>query len=407
MQLSAQQAVACGSSDSDSRSIAELVEGYLLQHADTLQAKQPAVPSRAAVVAWKAVCEHQWEDLSLPSTLKEASVVLASIPPHAAASSYSQCKADARTAAASVWAMQACRPLGGHFGVVTKGESSYSISTSTDSPITGSSCFHSCSSGSVQDLLAALGPGALIHIGSCIHQATVLSGVCLHLAENSRAGGIASSSSCSLACTLLATAAAAIRLEGAAALPLVTAAVAAATALVTYKPAAQQHAGLSSAAQQEGGTAASRSDMPGSNAHMLPHTAATTTATSAAAGTATEPGAAGQLTAASGTAAAATGAVATTPVPVGDGWLQCMSLAGDLTTAVLQLESEPALQPDPTSSSTIVRFECTKLLLELLKHQCPSSMDPTTYGTGLGTDKPTQLLQLQSVAHTLQLMGRH
>jgi hypothetical protein len=73
-----------GSSSSKERSVPELAEGYLLQHADALQAKQtagPAAPSRAAVMAWGVVCWGQWSARSLPLTLQAAGVLLATIQP--------------------------------------------------------------------------------------------------------------------------------------------------------------------------------------------------------------------------------------------------------------------------------------------------------------------------------------
>jgi hypothetical protein len=225
--------------------------------------------------------------------------------------------------------------------------------------------------GSARDLPVSQGAHPILSIASCTHKATTLSAVCWHVVKT--AGTSNSSSTCSLLCTLLATAAAAVSLQGAAALPMVSAAVAAASALIKDKPPAQQPADLSTAERQAGSAAASVSNAPGS--HMEPHAAAAT-AVSAAAGM---------------SAAAHSGAAA---APDGSELLRCLSLAGDLTAAVLQLGGEPqAVQP--TFPATQVSFQCAQLLAALLKHMAVQSKD---------TAEATPPRLLQSVAYTLQLV---
>jgi hypothetical protein len=253
-------AIVCGattgssSSGGTSRSIAELAEGCLLQHADTLQAKQLAAPSRAAITAWRALCERQWADLSLPLTLQEAAAVLASIQPLATTASPGGVS-DAGSAAAAVWAMQDCGALHGQVDGSSQtgdasglgGPSSCKASASTAEPAgslgTGGTSHTTSTStsdclGSAHDLPVSQGADPILSIDSCTHRGTALSAICWHVGKT--AGSSISSSTCSLACTLLATAAAAVSLQGAAALPMVSAAVAAASALIKEKPAAQQ-----------------------------------------------------------------------------------------------------------------------------------------------------------------------
>ena len=109
--------VGSSSSSGGGRSIAELAEGYLLQHADILQAEKPVAPSKTAVTAWRAVCERLWAVLSLPLTLQEATAVLASMQPSAAAASSSGGDGSACTAAVAFPAMEDCDALHGSFRV--------------------------------------------------------------------------------------------------------------------------------------------------------------------------------------------------------------------------------------------------------------------------------------------------
>jgi hypothetical protein len=112
--------------------------------------------------------------------------------------------------------------------------------------------------------------------------------------------------------------------------------------------------------------------MPGS--HKEPHPAA---GVAAAAGTASFRGAMADV------------------APVDEEWLSCLSLAGDLTTAVLQLGGVPqAVQPTTASH---VSFQCAQLLVLLLAHLGKQAH-------GADTDPAMQLRQLQSVAYTLQLV---
>jgi hypothetical protein len=112
--------------------------------------------------------------------------------------------------------------------------------------------------------------------------------------------------------------------------------------------------------------------MPGS--HKEPHPAA---GVAAAADTASRQGAMADVAA------------------VDEEWLWCLSLAGDLTTAVLHLGGVPqAVQPTTASH---VSFQCAQLLVLLLKLLGKQAH-------GADTDRAIQLRQLQSVAYTLQLV---
>lgn len=285
---------------------AELAVAYLLQHPDTLQAKLAAAPSRAAVAAWRAVYECQWATASLPLLPQAAAVVLASIHPSAAATA-----SVSKVAVAAVWALQDCGPLSGCFGpkgcidglptaaVGRPGVSGRSGSRAA-SPSTNSRCWMDCDSPwSAFSLPTALMSDPTLTTASCTFIHTALSALCRHLAGNS---ATPASSRCNLACTLLATAAAAISLQGAAAALLVHAAVAAATAMVSDQPAAQQHG---------------MPDVPFSaNLHNI------------AAVEGKEPGSISQPRTEATTASAAAGSGAAS-VPVPNQWLLCLSLAAN------------------------------------------------------------------------------
>ena len=326
----------CASADrssSASRSTAELAEGYLLQHADPLQAKQPAAPSRAAVAAWRAVCQRQWADMSLPLTLQEAAAVLASIQPGAAGGPSEVLDSADVTA---LWAMQECGTFGGQFGASGSG----SLAAGVDIPAASSSnsSSHRDSRRSRGDLQ---GSEPILSIASCVHTATALSAVCQHLVDTKSAACSTTNSMCNLIRTLLATAAAAASLQGAAAMPMVSAAVAAATAAATVwagnQPSDQFH---------------------GSGTDAEPHMV-----------TAVSPAACDQ-----------------------DEWLLCMSLAANLTTAVLQLDGQHTEQPDQMTSVTVDSWPCLHLLLVLLDH-----MRGVKYSD-------TAVQRLQSAAYALQVI---
>ena len=289
--------IAAARSSSGSRSIAELAQGYLLQHANTLQAKQPAIPSRAVVSAWRAVSEKQWADMSLPLTLQEAATALASKQPSAAAASCS--------------------------GV--DGASSTSSNTS-----------FRANASNADGLSAALQLEPALSLARCTDNAAALSALCMHLTRSGRDGatGIVINS-CSSANALLSAAAALVRLQGAAALPAVFAAVAAVDALVAYEPTAQR--------AQDAATSTQLKDP----------------------------------------AACAAGLT-----PSADQLQQCLSLAADLTTAVLQLDNDPAVY----SSCPDAIFDCVRLLVLLLDRLAHH------------TDTAVQPEQLRSVACTLHLV---
>jgi hypothetical protein len=372
------------SGSSDMLTIAELAEGYLLQHADTLHAKQPAAPSRATVMAWRAVCERQWAAGSLPLTLQAAAAVLASTQPVAALGS-------ACDTATAVWAMQDCGPLGGHFEVWGQGASSMSVdgaggpdpssssgastgaagSGHTPSICTSTSTGHCNSAGSAHGLPTAVGSEPIVSIANCINKATALSAACQHVAclEDKNISA-ASSSTVGLACSLLATAAAALSLQGAAALPFVSAALPAATYLL------QSMRVLQASAQQPAEPMVTEQQLHNA-------AAAGSRASSSSSSTRLQAAAAEAIPAAAGPA-----------VSVSDGWL-CLSLAADLTTTVLQLqglEDKQAEQPSPAKFASI---QCGMLLQVLLDHL---SAQPCA------EDSAMQLRQLQSVAYTVQLV---
>jgi hypothetical protein len=86
--------------------------------------------------------------------------------------------------------------------------------------------------------------------------------------------------------------------------------------------------------------------------------------------------------------------------PVGDGWLRCLSLAGHLTTAVLQLEGDLVFQSDAIVADS---FPCVELLLALLDR-----LDAEACTADADTDTGTQsscLRQLESVGYTLQVVA--
>jgi hypothetical protein len=367
-------AAECGlSSASDSRSvsrsIAELAEGYLLQHADTLQAKQPAVPNRAAVMAWRSVCERQWAAGSLPLSLLEAAAVLSSIQPTAAAAGFAGVADDAAGAAAStVWAMQDCGPLDGRFGkrapeklnAAVGREVSGSVSTSTG-------CCDGL--GSARVLAVALGSGAILSIGSCTNKAAALSAVCLEVVANIPQGDITGTTQCELACTLLATAAAAVSLQGAGVLPLVKTAGQAVVVLMKATPPAQSPAVRATAEQHVQGTPASEPQLAGR---------------SGSGATAGAQPFVGPTAAADSSPSAAV---------FGEKLLLCLSLAADLTKAVLQLEGDPAVAGSLELS--IAKTKCADVLLALLWH-LGAQKQPA--------DAAMQQRQLQSAAYALQLV---
>jgi hypothetical protein len=347
------------SSSDNKKSNAELAEGYLLQHADKLQAKQPAAPSRAAVAAWRAVCKRQWADLSLLLLLQDAAAVLASIQPSAAAASSSGNNSSAfSAAAAAVWAMQECRTWAGRFGLFGQSSSADTptATSSSDSKRSGmagnsvSSGYASSTAGSTSNttrrcdswgpahnLPAALGLEPILSIDSCTHKATALSAVCLHLAVATEIAPV-NSSRCALACTLLATAAAAVSLQGEAALPLVSAVLAAAKALLKDRPAAQHPADPVSGEQQRQppSTGTACSDEAGSDAQLQVQ------------------------------AATAPGPVAV-PGCSPDGWLMCLSIAADVTTAILPLAACIEGRPDAHSTAgSAASVQCVQLLLVLI-----------------------------------------
>ena len=364
------------------RSIAEIAEGYLLQHADALQAKPPALPSRAAVMAWRGVCEKQWAACSLPLTLQAAAAVLASTQPAAAVGS-------AGDTAAAVWAMQDCGPLGGHFEVWGRGESSMStdnagapdLSSSSGAgtsavgsghapSISNSSTSYCSSPGSARHLPAIVDSEPTLSIASCINKATSLSAACQHVAcLEDKNISTASSSTVGLACSLLATAAAALNLQGAAALPFVSAALPAATYLIqsmrVLQASAQQPAEPMVAEQQLHDAAAAGSRASSSSSTRSQ--AATAESVPAAAGPA---------------------------VSVSDGWL-CLSLAANLTTAVLQLQGLEGQQAEQPSPAKFASIQCGMLLQVLLEHLSAQLC---------AKDSAMQLQQLQSVAYTVQLV---
>jgi hypothetical protein len=365
-------AAGCGlayGSSNTSRSIADIAEGCLLQHADTLQAKQPAgTTSRAAIAAWRGLCERHWAAGSLQLTPQEAAAVLASIQPSAAAASSSGGVGDAGTAATAVWAMQDCGRLDGSFGWrLESHHGSAGIrppafsSTITCSTGVGTRCCDS--SRAAQSLPAVPVSEPILSISSCAHKATALSSVCYLVACKSPAGSIADT--CQLVGTLLAAAAAAVSLQGAAALSLVYSLTVAAIHLLSARPLSQQHAQLTSAEQRHGTTPSHQSGgcVPGSGAH-LPTIAARQ--------------------------------AASTPTSVSDLLLLCLSLAADLTKSVLQLEADPALQsPQELQNLPFGSSLCAQVQLGLLWHIC---------GQGFAADPGTQLRQFQSVAYTLQLV---
>ena len=347
-------------SSSGSKSAAELAESYLLQHADTLQAKQPSAPSRATVMAWRAVCERQWAEMSLPLTLQAAAAVMASIQLKGASSSSGRaCSA----CIPSVWDIQDCGALDGHIGATGQGSPDAgaippaALSGDTagvqNTPSTRSSNSHRDSSGSGCSPLTHLGSEAVLSITSCSQKATALSAVCLHLADNGAVGNTAGSG---LVHTLLATAAASVSLQGAAALPLVTAAVSAATALVNLQPAVQQPQITTEQQRQQ----------PWDTGSSAPHTPPSNTQSS-------------DTTA--------------TRAHLSDEPFLCLSLAADLTKAGLQVEGEPAVQSTLDKSYSLEFFALLQLLLERTQAKAHDS------------DTATQMRQLQSIAYTLQLLA--
>jgi hypothetical protein len=322
----------------------------LLQHADTLQAKQPTAPSRAAVGAWRAVCERQWEAGGLPMTLQAAAEVLDSIQPSAAGGSS---EGVGSTGVAPVWAMQECWSVGGHFGA--SGQVCHDAGVATPAASSSSSSSRDDSSGPECGLSAALGSEPILSIGGFVHKATALSALCLRLASDKDVG---SSSGVSLVRTLLATAAAAVSLRGAAAQPLVSAAVAAAMQVLDIQPTTQQPAKSQATTgnvkqPQPHGPAASVSHLPSGN----PQPAVTAAASSSQ-----------------------------------DELLLCLSLAADLTKAVLQLEREAAGQPSSNSCCSLACVDLLQLLLECMLAESNN------------TGAAMQLRQLQTVAYTLQLV---
>lgn len=102
--------------------------------------------------------------------------------------------------------------------------------------ISNSSTSYCSSPGSARHLPAIVDSEPTLSIASCINKATSLSAACQHVAcLEDKNISTASSSTVGLACSLLATAAAALNLQGAAALPFVSAALPAATYLL-YSP---------------------------------------------------------------------------------------------------------------------------------------------------------------------------
>ena len=373
-------------SSSASRSITEAAEGYLLQYADTLQVQPPALPSRAALLAWEAVCERQWAAGSLPLTLQAA--VLASTQLGVASTLGSV--GSAGNTAAAVWDMQDCGLLAGHFGVLGGGASRASTDTSgracsgrnavnsavgsVHAPSTGytsSSCGNSPGSAQRSDP-AAVGSKPLRSIASCIHKGTALSAACQHMSclqvDNNISASSGSSSTFGLACSLLATAAAALSLQGAAALPFVSSALPAATNVV-------QSMRLVQASAQHPVEAA------GTEQHL--HDAA-----------AVGPNASGSSTQPQAAAAPPAAIPAAVSAPVGNVWL-CLSFAAELTTAVLHLQGLEGEQEEQLSPARFASIQCGMLLQVLLR--CISAQ-------ACAKDSAMQLQQLQSVAYTVQLV---
>ena len=175
---------------------------------------------------------------------------------------------------------------------------------------------------------------------SCTEKVKALTALSLHLQQD-RAFSNTTINDSSVANTLLAAAAAAISLQGASALPLVAATVGAAWMLAPPPRPAQLH-----------------------------DTA--------------QPGASGPASTPHDRAAAASLAGL---APVGAEWQLCLSLTADLTTAVLQLDVDPA-----GDSYREASYACVQMLLALVD------------GLVCHTDADMQLKQLQSVAYTLQLV---
>ena len=354
------------------RSIAEVAEGYLLQHADTLQAKEPSAPSRAAVLAWGAVCENMWADTSLPITLQAAAIVLANIQPSTAAASCSGGGGIAAAAAvAAVDTMQQCAPMVGRLGLSGQDrcsacmEAAESAHTSTgsfsDSNTSNSSSTSSTSTSrrasacATHQLSAVLPSEPVLSLACCSNKAAALSALCMHFADQPGGddAGIAVNS-CTVANTLLAIASALVSLQGVASLPVVSSVVAAAYALVLFKPSAQPHDPAKTWVHVPASLILSTQP-------QVPPACASTTSAG--------------------------------PAPGPGDWQLCLSLAADLTTAVLQLDTdfETAARPGYRDSS----YYCVQLLVMLLGRSVSVSQK---------LDTAMQLRQLHSAACALQLV---
>jgi hypothetical protein len=313
----------------------------LLQHADTPQAKprpEPASPNRAAVMAWRGVCERQWSAGSLPLTPQEAAVVLASIQPSAAAASSSGGVGDivAGAVVAAVWAMQDCGPLGGRFeepapDILSPGVSHVVSSTSGSR---SSSTNTGITTGTAVGLSAAQSSEPILSIESCAYKVAALSAVCVEVAAKSTAESSTPAAQCELACTLLANAAAAVSLQGLAGLPVVRTLTAAVAVLMHARHPAQQPAAPADADPQQHDTAASGPQMTSSSAQP------------------------------------SVGAVsADAPAGVCEQLLLCLSLAADLTMAVRRLDGKHLTNMQSMElrcSLGVANAACLELLLVLL-----------------------------------------